>query len=293
MRPILIHIPIQWLVRNILVITLLLTALLIAYIVWSWIIKKKDFPVDAAFFLGIIFFGGLGLYFKKDTMNIPSSIPIYSYGFMMMIGFAGGIFLAVYRAPKYNIHPDIIYDLSMYVILAGVFGARFFYFFIESPGEFKGQPWWNVFKIWQGGLTFYGGFIGASIAVITYIYIKKIDALKLIDLLSPSTMVGLGFGRIGCFLNGCCWGKPATADTWLPTWTWPKGTYCYLQQLGKGLITKDAAHSLPVYLTQLSSSFLAFALAGFLLLFAKYFQKRKGTVFGLLLILYSIERYMV
>lgn len=293
MRPQLFHIPTQWIVANILPLTLVISLLLLIYIVWVWIIKKKDFPTDSAFFFGMVFVGGILVFALKEKYQIPTSLPIYSYGFMLMIGFACAIPLAVYRAKKAGMDPDIIFDISMYIILAGVLGARVFYVFFETPEEFKGQSWTVVFEIWKGGLTFYGGLIGATAVVFLYIWIKKLDTLKLVDILSPPTMLGLGFGRIGCFLNGCCWGKLFSADSWGISWTWKAHTYCWQDQLHHGHIVKGATLTLPVHFTQLYSLTLAWLVAFFLLAFSRYWQKRQGSVFGLMLILYGISRFIV
>ncbi|OGC09932.1 prolipoprotein diacylglyceryl transferase [candidate division WOR-1 bacterium RIFOXYA2_FULL_37_7] len=132
------------------------------------------------------------------------NVNIYSYGFMVSLGFLAGILLAYYLARKVKIDPDKILDAALFLFVGAIFGARLFYviFFwheLNSP--------WQAFMVWNGGLVFYGGVLFGILGLILACKILKISVLDMLDIVAPATMLGYAFGRIGCFLNGCCYGE--------------------------------------------------------------------------------------
>ena len=129
--------------------------------------------------------------------------PLHSYGLMLVIGFYSAYFLARWRAKKEGIDPKVMIDILLIAAALGIGGARAFYV-IQYSENIDGFA--DVFAIWNGGLVFYGGLITATVGLIIYIRLKKLPLWKLADAVAPAIMVGLMFGRIGCFLNGCCWG---------------------------------------------------------------------------------------
>ncbi|MEO0226181.1 MAG: prolipoprotein diacylglyceryl transferase, partial [candidate division WOR-3 bacterium] len=134
------------------------------------------------------------------------SIPIYSYGLMLAISFLLGIYLAQRWAKRVNIDPKKIEDLGFWILIAAVIGARALYI-IFHPDEFLSDPL-SFIKVWQGGLMFFGGFIGAVIASLIFLKKNRISILKTGDLIAPVVALGEFLTRIGCFLNGCCFGIP-------------------------------------------------------------------------------------
>ncbi|MFH1681127.1 MAG: prolipoprotein diacylglyceryl transferase [Candidatus Eisenbacteria bacterium] len=139
------------------------------------------------------------------------SLPIRSYGVLIALSFAIGIALAVRRGRSRGIDPARITDLSIVILLASVAGARLFYI-LPYWEEFSAQPW-SVFEVWRGGLTMYGGLLGAILASAVFMRNKKMPFWRVSDVVAPSVALGLGITRIGCFLNGCCFGVP-TASGW-------------------------------------------------------------------------------
>ena len=135
----------------------------------------------------------------------PDGLPIRGYGVMLLAGGLSGVALAAYRAHQQGLHPDVIYSLAMNLFIAGIVGARLF-FVIEYWERFSTQPIINVFKFTEGGLVVYGALIGAAIAFVWFVRRHKLPMLAMADLIAPSLAVGLAFGRIGCLLNGCCYG---------------------------------------------------------------------------------------
>ena len=96
-------------------------------------------------------------------------------------------------------------DISFYIIIAAIVGARL-YFVLQHWGKPYMHDLGQALQIWDGGLVFYGGFLGGLIAVLIYIKAKKVSLLAFMDILAPATALGYAITRIGCFVNGCCYG---------------------------------------------------------------------------------------
>ena len=146
-------------------------------------------------------------------------ISIFSYGFCIAVGFVVAIALAKKEARRVNADPDAIMDLSFYIILAALIGSRLFYV-VTTPETFLSDPL-EIFKIWNGGLVFYGGFIFALITALAYMFKKQMNVWQTADILAPVVPLGQFFGRIGCFLAGCCFGKVCDLP-WAVTFAHPE-----------------------------------------------------------------------
>jgi len=136
--------------------------------------------------------------------------PVHAYGFMLALSFLLGIWLAAYRARRGNLDPDAIIDVGFYVIIAAIIGARLYYVLLHFE-SFRDDllSIVNPFQdksIGIGGLVMYGGLIGAIIAGVLFFRIKKYPFLPYADASAPSIGLGIFLTRIGCFLNGCCYG---------------------------------------------------------------------------------------
>lgn len=133
-------------------------------------------------------------------------VPIYSYGLFLALAFLVCIILILRRAVIIGINPHEILDLSLYIIISGVLGARLLYvvfdfdYYVMHPFE--------ILLLNKGGLVFYGGFIFSVIVGILFAKKRKLPVLVIIDLFFLYLPLGQAIGRIGCFLNGCCYGKP-------------------------------------------------------------------------------------
>jgi phosphatidylglycerol:prolipoprotein diacylglycerol transferase len=152
--------------------------------------------------------------------------PIHSFGVMMVIGFLAGFLLVRRLSRTITANPQFVTDLALYALLPGVVGARAFYV-VHHFEQFQSR-WSSVFAVWQGGLEFYGGVILAVPVIILYLRHHKLPIRRCLDILAIGLMMGLAVGRIGCFLNGCCFGKP----THLP-WAvrFPYGSFAYRSQI--------------------------------------------------------------
>ena len=118
-----------------------------------------------------------------------------------------GLWTATRRARRANISGEVIADVTLWIMVGTILGARAVYVATYWNDEFAGQPLSEIFAIWHGGLVFYGGLIGAIIAGAIYLRWKKLPLWKIADVLAPSIALGSVFGRIGCLLNGCCYGR--------------------------------------------------------------------------------------
>jgi phosphatidylglycerol---prolipoprotein diacylglyceryl transferase len=141
---------------------------------------------------------------------LPDGIPIYGYGMMLFLAFLLSTWVAGRRAQKAGIAPARIQDLAIWVFVFGIGGARITYMIVE------GVPWTSFFKLWDGGLIFYGSAIGGAIGfILAYVLVIRkyhLSSWTVLDIVAPSVALGLCLGRLGCLLNGCCYGNVACPD---------------------------------------------------------------------------------
>jgi phosphatidylglycerol:prolipoprotein diacylglycerol transferase len=207
-------------------------------------------------------------------------LTIHWYGVLVAAGFLAGLWTASRRAPRSGIAGERIVDLGPWLILGTLVGARGFYVVSYWREFFAQQPWWEMFAVHHGGLIFYGGLLGASLAVMLYARVKRVALWSLADVLAPSVTLGHALGRVGCLLNGCCFGRP----TDLP-WA-----VCY--PAGHETFPKEATAATPVHPVQLYEAALNLALYAGL---AWVFRRRQfaGQVFAVYLISYAVLRVFV
>jgi len=134
------------------------------------------------------------------------SLPIRSYGLMMAIAFLVGIWVTRRRAASRGINPDLVIDLAFVVIIASIAGARATFVAVHWD-LFRLDPA-GVFRLWDGGLALYGGIAAGVIAGLAFFRRRGVDPWLGADLTTPALAAGVAIGRLGCFLNGCCFGRP-------------------------------------------------------------------------------------
>jgi len=134
-------------------------------------------------------------------------LSIHWYGVLVALGFLLGLWTAGRRAVRGGIPAEKIVDLGPWLILGSIVGARALYVVSYWREQFADGPFREIFMIHHGGLVFYGGLIGASLACIFYVRLKRLPAWKVADILAPSIALGYVAGRIGCLMNGCCYGR--------------------------------------------------------------------------------------
>jgi len=203
------------------------------------------------------------------------SLTVTWYGVMVATAFLVGLYLASRRARHSEIAPQQVADLGPWLILGAIAGARAMYVVMFWHEDFAGKPIWEIFMIRHGGLVFYGGLFGAVFATWLFILIKKLATWKMADVLAPSIPLGYAIGRIGCLLNGCCYGRPTDVP-------WAIRFPAELHP----------TQGVPVHPTQIYDSLCGI---GLYMLLAWLFRHRKfdGHVFGVFLVGYAMCRSLV
>jgi len=166
-----------------------------------------------------------------ELFTIPfTHLTVKSYGLMLVIGFMATVSLIRRLSRDITPDPQLVTNAALYSLIAGVIGARLFYV-VHYFERFRGNLL-SVFAVWQGGLELLGGVILAISVVIFFLWYHKLPIPRYLDILAIGLMVALAFGRIGCFLNGCCFGKPTN----LP-WAvrFPYGSFAYRNQVEPNL----------------------------------------------------------
>ncbi len=204
-------------------------------------------------------------------------ISIKAYGFFVAVGFLAGMNYAKTIARHQSINPEIVLDLSLYIVVFGLIGARIFYVLLNW--EFYRKNLIEIFFIWSGGLVLYGGIIFAFLMTLIYTHVKKLDFFVLADIFAPAIFLAVSVGRIGCFSAGCCYGKPTNLP-WGVVFSNPDS------------LVAPSALGMKLHPTQLYESLFSF----FLFIGLHFYYKHKrfnGEVFFSSLALYSIWRFFI
>lgn len=165
----------------------------------------------------------------------PQGVPIRGYGVMLLIAISVGVAMAVHRAQRHGISSDTIFGLAFWLFVAGIAGARAFFVIEYWEPRFSGLSAWEmlvgVLQFTEGGLVVYGSVIGGLAAFLVYCWRNKLPVRGMADLVAPCFLAGLAIGRIGCLLNGCCYGGQSDAP-WAVTF--PPDSPPYMDQLIHG-----------------------------------------------------------
>ena len=201
-------------------------------------------------------------------------ITIYTYGVLIATAFFLGLALAVRQARMEGEDLQKIMDLGFYILLSAVVGSRLLYIAVEFR-EYLSNPL-RIFKVWEGGLVFYGGFIMAMAVVIIYVKKNEMSLWKVGDILAPSVAIGQGVGRLGCFFAGCCYGR----ETDVP--------WAVIFKNPNTLAPMDV-HLHPTQLYDSANGLIIFAA----LLILRKFKKFDGQLFWTYTLLYAVGRFIV
>ncbi|MEN6386910.1 MAG: prolipoprotein diacylglyceryl transferase [Phycisphaerales bacterium] len=243
-----------------------------------------------------------------ELFRIPfTDLTVKSYGFLMVCGFISAIFVIRRMSRDLGDHSEHITSAALYSLIAGVVGARIFYVIHYWGPQFSGKNLLEIFAVWKGGLELLGGVLLAVFTIVAYLWKMKLPVRRYLDILGIGLLLALGFGRLGCLMNGCCYGRPTDSPISI---RFPYGSLPYESQIRpdparhrqlpyiqlppdffkladgayylkdkkeldaqqKFEISKGGPYrSLPVIPTQIYESFLAFA--GCLIL---YWHRQKG-----------------
>jgi phosphatidylglycerol:prolipoprotein diacylglycerol transferase len=224
---------------------------------------------------------------RRFLFEVPGlGFRLPGFGLMFLLSCYGALALTAWRARRERLNPDVVFDLAIWLMTGGFLGARVLYIVMhpESVGTFA-----DLFKVWQGGIVFYGCIIGGLTGSLIYWYRHPFPFLPMADAVAPSLALGLALGRVGCWLNGCCYG--AVCD--LP-WAvrFPAHSPAWTRHVEMGMVAPSALSSLPVHPTQLYSVLDGLILLGLL---TAYFPRRRrdGEVMALLMVGYGITRFLV
>ena len=133
-------------------------------------------------------------------------LHIRSYGLLLAIAFLVGTWVSLREARRLSLHEDKLVAVILAALVSGVIGARLAYV-LEHIQDFR-SDWGGVFAVWQGGLTLYGGLVGGTVVGLWMARRLHLPVWRSSDAIAPAIALGTVFGRIGCFLNGCCYGRP-------------------------------------------------------------------------------------
>jgi len=258
--------------------------------------------------------GAVAYLVKLAAKRIPpgyDEIPLHTYGVLMAVAFVTGIWLAMRAARQQQLPPvpmrdaegrilkekdgtpltipswDFVADLTFYLLVAGLVGSRILYILTRWDAEYSRDPS-KILRIWEGGLVWYGGFIGAALVAVYYARKFRVALLPYADVLIPSVSLGHAIGRLGCFAAGCCFGNVAHAGYPLAV-RFPHDSPAFTDHVSANLLARTADTSLPVYPTQIMESG-GEALIFLVLLWVRSRKRFNGQVLLTYIYLYPILR---
>ncbi len=210
------------------------------------------------------------------TLFKVGPLEIHSYGLMLAVAFIVGMQLALAEASRRRLDEARLSALSFWILILAIAGSRLMYV-LSHPEAYAGR-WLDVLKLWEGGLTMYGGFVAALVGSIVYLRRHGLPVAEVCDAFSPAIALGSGITRIGCFLNGCCYGKPCSL---------PWGVMFDPDSFAGRAFPGVALHPTQLYL----------ALAGFanfaLLWGLRRRLSRPGQLFFLFLLVEAVSRFVI
>lgn len=236
----------------------------------------------------------LGIAGVAHMMMPVAEVPVYGYGAMLMLALLSGCTLAGRRAVQHGLPSKIIWDLGMVVLVAGIMGARAFWLVqyrhiafanVENPVQF----FLTIINLPSGGLVLYGGVLFAGLCYFLFCLYHKISPLMMADIVTPSVFLGLCFGRLGCLLNGCCYGDRCDLPWAI---SFPPGSVPYMAMVDYGFLSPTALASLPLHPSQVYSAFNGLFLCVLTSLFLAR-REKYGQVLALGWILYPIMRFLI
>jgi phosphatidylglycerol:prolipoprotein diacylglycerol transferase len=206
------------------------------------------------------------------TLFRIGGLAVHTYGVFVALGFLAGIFIATREARRLGEDPEAVLDMAFWTIAAAIIGSRLFYVFVNWE-QFSGHLL-DVFKIWRGGLVFYGGLLAAVPVGLFYLRRHGLHPWVTADAVAPAIAIGQCLGRLGCFSAGCCFGRLAQPP-------WPAVVFRNPESL--------APQGLPLIPTQLIDSFLMLVIFATLMV-ARRWRRFEGQQFWTYLLLFTPER---
>jgi phosphatidylglycerol:prolipoprotein diacylglycerol transferase len=211
----------------------------VAAVILLVVVRRHGWSGDTwSYILLLGAFGG-AIYFVVPNLLDASGqgLPIRGFGVMLLLAVVSGVGLCLYRARQMGVDPEVIFSLSFWMFLLGILGARLFFVIEYLPQFIRDKETWlevgqSIVNVPQGGIVLYGAFFGGITAALLFFHRRKLPALALADIIVPGMVVGAALGRVGCFLNGCCFGGLCEAN--LPQVEFPAMSPPYQHQLAHG-----------------------------------------------------------
>jgi phosphatidylglycerol:prolipoprotein diacylglycerol transferase len=184
-------------------------------------------------------------YVLPKISEVPRGVPIRGYGVCLVIAIFAALFLVVRLAKRRNIPAESVYTLCLWAVVSGILGARIFYvteywkhmvIFDQTGTLSLSETLFNLVNIANGGLVVFGSIIGGIAGSLVFIWRNKLPVLATFDAMAPALMLGISIGRVGCFLNGCCFGSVCDLP-WAVTF--PPGSPAHVHQIEHGDVFFD------------------------------------------------------
>ena len=223
---------------------------------------------------------------RKVLLELPwSGVAISSFSVALVLACFAALRITAWRARREGLTVSTVYDLALWLISGGFIGARLLYLAVH-PETLQGPL--DVFKVWQGGIVFYGCILGGLIGSCVFWARHPFPFLAMADAVAPALCLGSAIGRIGCYLNGCCFGSRCD----LP-WAvrFPADSAPWAAHVQRTWISLTAGQSLPIHPTQLYAAINGFLLLGLLTLFYPR-RRRDGEVFALAMLTFPVARFI-
>ena len=197
---------------------------------------------------------------------IVQGLAVRGYGLMLLTAIVAGVGLVMSRCEKIGVSRDQITQLAFWMMLCGIAGARLFYVIQKSDQFFSDgltfESLAHIVNMTKGGLVVYGSLIGGTLAALVFFKVNRLPVWRTADLIAPGMVLGLAIGRIGCLMNGCCYGGVCSDD--YPAVTFPAGSPPYMRQLEtgdllgiSGTLDREPANPFPVTVEQVSEDSFA------------------------------------
>ncbi|MEN6451218.1 MAG: prolipoprotein diacylglyceryl transferase family protein [Thermoguttaceae bacterium] len=209
---------------------------LLAFLTW-----RQGFNADTRGYLPILLLLGAIIAWLLPAICDAEGLAIHGYGVMILLAVVAAASLAAWRARRLGLDPEMIFALAFWMLVPGILGARAFYVIeywqrsywpaYAGPDGSLGKLLGEVVNVSKGGLVVYGAFFGGVAGILLFVRKHRLPLLAVCDLIAPSMMLGLAIGRIGCLLNGCCYG--AICEHGLAI-TFPAGSPPYEAQVERG-----------------------------------------------------------
>jgi phosphatidylglycerol:prolipoprotein diacylglycerol transferase len=214
------------------------------------------------------------------------NLTLHSFSVLVLLACFAALMLTSWRARREKLDPGVVSELAVWLLTGGIIGARLFYV-VQHPESVERLT--DLFKIWQGGLVYYGCLIGGLVGSLLYWARHPFPFRPMADAVAPALAVGCAIGRVGCLLNGCCYGDPSD----LP-WAirFPAQSLPWVRHVGDGLIPPYATTSLAVHPTQIYAAIDGLVMLGLLTAYFPY-RRRDGEVMALLMVTYPISRFLI